>query len=186
LIAGDVSGDRHGAALAHALRKVAPDVQLRAAGGAALRAAGVEVCVDTTSTSVIGAVEAVRRWRALRARYRAVQRAIEAAQPHVVVLVDTEALLLPIPACGCGVRTCRWCCSAAGVDVGPLAAALGAADGAPGGVGVRARGGALYRDAGVDAVGQAIPCATWSRRLPIRRAAVPRRRPRSWDVRSWR
>ena len=96
LIAGDVSGDRQGGALARAIRAVAPDVQLLGAGGSGLRAAGVDVCVDTTPTSVIGALEAVRRLRGLYGRYRAVRRAIRLARPHLAVLVDTEALMLPI------------------------------------------------------------------------------------------
>jgi lipid-A-disaccharide synthase len=57
---------------------------------------GVEVCVDTASASVLGALEAVRRLPGLYGRYAAVRRAIRAAQPHLAVLVDTEALLLPI------------------------------------------------------------------------------------------
>lgn len=96
LIAGDVSGDRQGGALARAIRAVAPEVRLLGAGGAGLRAAGVDVCVDTTSTSVIGALEAIRRMGSLHRHYRAVQRAIASARPQLAVLVDTEALLLPI------------------------------------------------------------------------------------------
>jgi lipid-A-disaccharide synthase len=96
LIAGDVSGDRQGAALAHAIRALAPEVRLCGAGGAGLRAAGVDVCADITPTSVLGALEAVRRLGALHGRYRAVRRAIRATRPHLAVLVDTEALLLPI------------------------------------------------------------------------------------------
>lgn len=96
LIAGDVSGDRQAGALASAIRALAPDVQLLGAGGAALRAAGVDVCVDTTPTSVIGAIEALRGLAGLYSRYGAVWRAIRAARPHLAVLVDTEALVLPI------------------------------------------------------------------------------------------
>ena len=96
LIAGDVSGDRQAGVLARAIRALAPDVRLIGAGGAALRAAGVEVCVETTPTSVLGAVEAVRRLRGVVSRYLAVRRAIRATRPQLAVLVDTEALLLPI------------------------------------------------------------------------------------------
>lgn len=96
LIAGDVSGDRQGGALARAIRRLAPDVRLLGAGGTALRAAGVEVCVDPTPSSVLGAVEALRRLRGLYRRYRAVRGAIRDAQPQLAVLIDTEALLLPI------------------------------------------------------------------------------------------
>lgn len=96
LIAGDVSGDRQGGTLARAIRVLAPDVRLLGAGGAGLRAAGVEVCVDTTPGSVLGAVEALRRARGLYGHYRAVRGAIRAARPDLAVLVDTEALLLPI------------------------------------------------------------------------------------------
>lgn len=96
VIAGDVSGDRQAGALADAVRAAAPGVRLLGAGGPAMRAAGVEVCVDTTATSVLGAVEALRRLSRLRANYRELRRQLRAARPQLVVLVDTEALLLPI------------------------------------------------------------------------------------------
>jgi len=96
LIAGDVSGDRQAAALAHVIHALAPEVRLIGAGGDGLRAAGVEVCVDPTATSVHGAVEAMRRLGSLAGAYRAVRSAVHAARPHLAVLIDTEALLLPI------------------------------------------------------------------------------------------
>ena len=96
LMAGDVSGDQYGAQLAAAIHRVAPEVRLVGVGGDAMRSRGVDVLVETTDLSVVGAVDAFRIANQLRHRYRRVRRAISDAGADLVVLVDTEALLVPI------------------------------------------------------------------------------------------
>ena len=65
-------------------------------GGDAMRSSGVDVLVETTDLSVVGAVDAFRIVNQLRHRYRCVRRAISDAGADIVVLVDTETLLVPI------------------------------------------------------------------------------------------
>ncbi len=61
LACGEASGDRYGAALVRALRERAPDLRITALGGPALRDAGAEVLRDSSSLSVMGFAEVVRR-----------------------------------------------------------------------------------------------------------------------------
>ena len=61
-----------------------------------MRSSGVDVLVETTDLSVVGAVDAFRIVNQLRHRYRCVRRAISDAGADIVVLVDTETLLVPI------------------------------------------------------------------------------------------
>lgn len=95
LVAGDVSGDQNGGRLAAAIRELAPDVRLVGAGGTQMRAAGVEVGIETTQFSVVGFFDAMRIVRDLVSVYRRVQKLAIATQPDVVVLIDSETVLVP-------------------------------------------------------------------------------------------
>jgi lipid-A-disaccharide synthase len=95
LVAGDVSGDQNGGRLAAAIRQLAPDVRLVGAGGSAMREAGVEVEIETTQFSVVGFLDALRTVRQLVAVYRRVQALVTATEPHVVVLIDSETVMVP-------------------------------------------------------------------------------------------
>jgi len=94
-VAGDVSGDQNAGRLAAAIRQQAPDVRLVGAGGAAMREAGVEVEVETTQFSVVGFLDALRISRQLVATYRRVQALVTALRPAVVVLIDSETVMVP-------------------------------------------------------------------------------------------
>ncbi len=95
LVAGDVSGDQNAGRLAAAIREQAPDVRLVGAGGAAMREAGVEVAIETTQFSVVGFLDALRISRQLIATYRRVQALVTALRPDVVVLIDSETVMVP-------------------------------------------------------------------------------------------
>jgi lipid-A-disaccharide synthase len=89
MVAGEPSGDLHGAALARALRAEAPDVPLIGMGGPAMAAAGVERVVDITAEASVGFLEAIGRvgilWRAFR-RLRVLLEGL--APPRALVLID--------------------------------------------------------------------------------------------------
>src|SRR5436305_15089864 len=77
IVAGEASGDRHGAALAEALRRLYPAVtfEMFGAGGEAMRAAGVETLVDAREVAIIGVPEIARGIGKL---YRAYRRLVKA------------------------------------------------------------------------------------------------------------
>src|SRR5438105_5883298 len=72
IVAGEASGGRHGAALAEALRRLYPevDVEMFGAGGEAMRASGVETLVDARQVAIIGVPEIVRGIRKLYGAFR--------------------------------------------------------------------------------------------------------------------
>jgi lipid-A-disaccharide synthase len=91
IVAGEPSGDAHGAALVRALREVAPhDLYLEMFGstGPQMRAAGVESIVQSDDLSILGLLEIgsslPRFWRA----FKALKRAAIERKPEVVVLID--------------------------------------------------------------------------------------------------
>ena len=72
IVAGEASGDLHGATLCRALRSLAPGRRLVGMGGERMAAAGVERAADVTAAAVIGGTEAFgplatlyRAWRRL-------------------------------------------------------------------------------------------------------------------------
>jgi len=61
LMAGEASGDRLGGALAEALVRIRPDIQLIGVGGPFMRAAGVELIHDYEKFAVLGLTEVIGR-----------------------------------------------------------------------------------------------------------------------------
>jgi lipid-A-disaccharide synthase len=88
LSAGEPSGDDHAGAVAHALRRRFPGVEMEAFGGPRLAAAGARVLDRMESFSVVGFVEAITK---IPAHYRLlgrVRRAFQAGRYDLVILVD--------------------------------------------------------------------------------------------------
>lgn len=89
LVAGEASGDLHGATLCRALGQLAPGCRLFGMGGARMAAAGMEVLVDVTAHAVVGGSEAVGRLPMLYRAYRRLARLLEATpRPRALVLID--------------------------------------------------------------------------------------------------
>jgi lipid-A-disaccharide synthase len=88
LVAGEASGDLHGADLLAALRTRFPDVQVFGVGGTRLREAGMETLADASEVATVGLTEGIGRLRALVRVYRTLARSIREAPPDLCVLVD--------------------------------------------------------------------------------------------------
>src|SRR5438128_3507581 len=88
IVAGEASGDRHGASLAEALRRLYPAVtfEMFGAGGEAMRAAGVETLVDAREVAIIGVPEIARGIGELYRAYRRLIKAARERRPAAVVL----------------------------------------------------------------------------------------------------
>jgi len=88
LIAGEASGDSHGAALIKALRDQAPDLECEGLGGPKMAEAGMQLHEDLASNAIMGFVEVVRHFKAIRRTFLDTLARIEAARPDVLVLID--------------------------------------------------------------------------------------------------
>jgi lipid-A-disaccharide synthase len=88
LVAGEASGDLHGATLARALGTLAPGARLVGMGGARMAAAGVELIEDLTARAVVGGTEAVSRLPMIWRAWRRLKRALAAERPAALVLID--------------------------------------------------------------------------------------------------
>mgnify|MGYP001560372404 FL=1 len=88
IVAGEASGDLHGATLAHHLRRLAPSVALSGMGGSRMAAAGVGLLSDVSRLAVVGAGEAIGRLPGLYRAYRGLVRRLRERPPRAVVLID--------------------------------------------------------------------------------------------------
>ena len=89
LVAGEASGDLHGATLCRSLRRLAPDCRLFGMGGARMAAAGMELLADVTRAAEIGTTEAVGRLPMIYAAYRRLRHALTGSvRPAAMVLID--------------------------------------------------------------------------------------------------
>ena len=89
LVAGEASGDLHGAGLCRALRGLEPACRLFGMGGARMAAAGMDLMEDVTATAVVGHREAVGQVPRLFGAYRTLRAALSGPErPGVLVLID--------------------------------------------------------------------------------------------------
>lgn len=93
IVAGEASGDLHGANLAVALRALRPDVEVLGVGGAKMKAAGVRLIHGIERLDVIGMVGAAQL-RAVVRTYAVLRRFLRDAALDAVVLVDNPGLNL--------------------------------------------------------------------------------------------
>jgi lipid-A-disaccharide synthase len=88
-VAGEASGDEHGAALMSALRSLAPDPEFHGRGGPQMKAiAGDAFNNWIEAAAVVGLWEVVKRYPYFRKQFEETLREIAAVKPDAVVLID--------------------------------------------------------------------------------------------------
>ncbi len=88
IIAGEVSGDMHGAGLVSALKKRLPGTVFFGIGGDRMRAEGVEILHDVKDMAVMGFAEVVRRFGFFRRVFHEMVAVARDRKPDAVILVD--------------------------------------------------------------------------------------------------
>jgi len=89
IIAGELSGDTHGAGLLAALRELRPDWQFSGLGGAKMRAVGGEGITDWVETAgVVGLWEVLKMYGYFKKQFNETVSTILHECPAAVVLVD--------------------------------------------------------------------------------------------------
>jgi lipid-A-disaccharide synthase len=89
LVAGEASGDEHGAALMSALRDLKPDIAFHGRGGPRMEAiAGHQFNNWVDAAAVVGLWEVVKRYGYFRKEFANTLAEIAGANPDAVVLID--------------------------------------------------------------------------------------------------
>ena len=98
LIAGEPSGDRLGAALMAGLRSLHPDVQFQGIGGALMQAEGLVSLFPMEELSIMGLVEVLPKYFALKRRIAQAAKAALGANPVALITIDSPDFCLRVAA----------------------------------------------------------------------------------------
>jgi len=88
LVAGEVSGDLHGAHLVEAIQNINPEIEFFGVGGDGLEKRGMRLLHHVRSLSVVGISEAFRKLRIALNTLRELKEAMEREGPDLVILID--------------------------------------------------------------------------------------------------
>jgi lipid-A-disaccharide synthase len=88
IVAGEASGDLHGAHLVKAMRRHEPDLVFYGMGGVELTAAGVELLYDAKKLAVVGAFEVLAHLPDIIAAQRILKKRMKEDRPCLLVLID--------------------------------------------------------------------------------------------------
>lgn len=88
IVAGEASGDMHGARLVEAMQAVQPNLVFSGIGGRELAAAGVEMLFDASKLAVVGITEVISHLGDILAARRALVRRLRKEKPALLILID--------------------------------------------------------------------------------------------------
>lgn len=88
MIAGEASGDNHGASVASRIRHYLPDTELFGIGGPRMSEAGVRILVDAARLAVVGLVEVISHFPVIYGAWRTVTHIIDTDPPDLLILID--------------------------------------------------------------------------------------------------
>ena len=88
IIAGEASGDQHGAKLVSAMRNRDGSLFFCGIGGQALQRAGVKIFIEASTLSVVGITEVFAKAPSLLKALRTAKRMLDRLRPHLLILID--------------------------------------------------------------------------------------------------
>jgi lipid-A-disaccharide synthase len=88
IIAGETSGDLHGAKLVSAMQKRNKGIVFCGIGGRALKETGVDILVDASEISVVGITEVFSKAPGILKSLRRVKKTLKTAPPNLLILID--------------------------------------------------------------------------------------------------
>jgi len=88
MVAGEASGDLHGARLLAELRRLRPDLSAFGLGGDEMQAAGLDSVAHSAEVAVVGITEVLKELPRIRQVFAALLAEAERRRPAVAVLVD--------------------------------------------------------------------------------------------------
>lgn len=98
LIAGEPSGDLHGAALLHALHDLLPKMHAFGIGGPKMRELGMEQLYTTREMAIMGFAEVVRHLPFIHRVLREIEAAAKSRRPALAILIDYPGFNLRLAA----------------------------------------------------------------------------------------
>lgn len=88
IVAGEASGDLHGAYLVRAMKEMMPNVSFSGVGGEKMQQAGVTLLASVSDLAVMGLVEVLGRLNLILDVMGKLKRSLEVERPDLLILVD--------------------------------------------------------------------------------------------------
>ncbi len=102
IVAGEASGDRHGARLVAEIKQMLPTAQFLGIGGEALAAQGVKLMARAEDLAVVGLTEVAGRLPAVVHALREINRTLSQDRPALCILIDFPDFNFIVA------RLCKW------------------------------------------------------------------------------
>ena len=88
VVAGEPSGDMHAGCLIENLKKDLSDARIYGMGGVEMKKAGVDILVNSSKLSVVGIVEILKHYPAIKKAFTKLKKSIETEPPDLLILID--------------------------------------------------------------------------------------------------
>ncbi len=88
IIAGEASGDMHGASLVQEMLKIEPTINFYGIGGNGLREAGVKLVANASEMAVVGLTEVISKLGKFIYVMNLLKKSLNDVQPDLVILID--------------------------------------------------------------------------------------------------
>lgn len=88
ILAGEPSGDFHGAALVRSLKQLCPGIRITGIGGNAMADQGADLFFPIDKLSAMGLVQVIRQFGTIKQAFCLVKRRLKTDPPDAVVLID--------------------------------------------------------------------------------------------------
>ena len=88
IVAGEASGDMHGASLVREMLKIDPSLIFYGMGGNKMQEAGVKLIVNAAETAVVGLTEVISKLGTLFRTIRQMRKSLDEMKPELVILID--------------------------------------------------------------------------------------------------
>ena len=98
IVAGEASGDMHGANLVREMLNIDPALTFYGIGGNRLQKEGVELLANASEMAVVGLTEVVSKLGRILKIMRMMKRSLDERRPDLVILIDYPDFNLPIAA----------------------------------------------------------------------------------------
>ena len=96
IVAGEASGDLHGASLVHEMKALDASLIFCGVGGKRLEAEGVRLVARSSDMAVVGLTEVFSRLRHILGVFFRLRRMLREEKPHLLILIDYPDFNLPL------------------------------------------------------------------------------------------
>jgi lipid-A-disaccharide synthase len=88
IVAGEASGDMHGASLVREMLRIDPSLNFYGIGGNKMQDAGVTLLVNASETAVVGLTEVISKFGTIFRIIRQAKKSLDEMKPELVILID--------------------------------------------------------------------------------------------------